>query len=123
MPVVHRSSRSNAHSELPDASVIYRSTHHSMPDTASTSSAHHMASTFIGMQGRSVNMDSFCDTCADRRHRHMPPNARKALEGATFIAKHLGGEDDAKKVSSLVFDRHRDGLRGCECCIATTDLY
>ena len=66
---------------------------------ASTSSGHNMASTFIGLQGRNVNMSSFCDACADRRHNHMPPNARKALEGANFIAKHLGGEDESKRVS------------------------
>ncbi|KAK2183589.1 hypothetical protein NP493_304g07002 [Ridgeia piscesae] len=111
---------STAHSELPDLSSLYRSSHHVTPDTASTSSGHNiastssghnMASTFVGLQGRNVNMSSFCDACADRRHNHMPPNARKALEGANFIAKHLGGENESKRVRdewkyvALVIDR------------------
>ncbi|KAK2181623.1 hypothetical protein NP493_389g03107 [Ridgeia piscesae] len=100
---------STAHSELPDLSHMYKGPHHVTSDTASTSSdlghnlaptssGHRMASTFVGLQGRNVNMSSFCDACADRWHNHMPPNARKALEGATFIAKHLDGENDAKRV-------------------------
>ena len=91
---------------------MYKGPHHVTSDTASTSSdlghnlaptssGHRMASTFVGLQGRNVNMSSFCDACADRWHNHMPPNARKALEGATFIAKHLDGENDAKRVSRL----------------------
>ncbi|KAI0212505.1 hypothetical protein LSAT2_002584 [Lamellibrachia satsuma] len=81
---------------------------HNMP---STSSEHNTASSFVGMAGRGVNMSSFCDACANRRHNRMPPNARKALEGATFIAKHLGAEDESKRVRdewkhvALVIDR------------------
>ncbi|KAI0239392.1 Acetylcholine receptor subunit alpha-like [Lamellibrachia satsuma] len=97
---------------------MYRNRQHA--DTASTSSGqsnartssrHNMASTFVGLQGQGVNMSSFCEACADRRHNRMPPNARKALEGATFIAKHLGGENESKRVRdewkyvALVIDR------------------
>lgn len=129
---------STAHSELPDLSTMYKNLHRATPDTASTSSVqnmtmtssrhnmtstssglnmttgsprHDIKTTFVGLEDLNVNLSSFCDACADRRHNHIPPNARKALEGATFIAKHLGGENESKRIRdewkhvALVIDR------------------
>ncbi len=101
-------SRSTAHSELPDLHTTYKNIHRATPDNASlssvqnvamTSSRHNIATTFVGLQHMNVNLSGFCDACADRRHNHIPPNARKALEGATFIAKQLDGETESKRVS------------------------
>lgn len=62
----------------------------------STESLKH--TTFVGVDTSAIDFSTFCEACANRKAQKFPPNAMKAMDGASFIAQHLYELDERKKV-------------------------
>ncbi len=66
-----------------------------------------ITSSFIGARPehlRNVDLSGFCRACAMRnsdRSRTYPMNILKAIDGSSFVARHLQDDDQSTKVSSL----------------------
>ncbi len=56
--------------------------------------------TFFGFETLNTDMSSFCHACRLRQGAgQYPPNALRAVEGVSFVAKHLKIDDNMSRVS------------------------
>lgn len=70
------------------------------PRSGFATSQFSVSSTFVGLDPDSIDLSRFCEAClqCQRNTKAYPSSAHKAIEGVSFIAKHMYDDDASRKV-------------------------